>query len=345
MAVKTEVFGSANGKGIRRFVITTDAGAAVPMEVRLIELGATIQGIRVKAKDGRWIETVLHYSGVEAYLAGKSYFGAVCGRNANRISEAEVSIDGNRYSLEKNEGENNLHSGAEGFHFCIFEGKATGENEVTFIYLSPEMEQGFPGTMSVKVIYSLSSDGELQITYKMLADKDTICNLTNHAYFNLNGEGTVLDHELQVAADFYTPVDDALLPTGEILSVKETAFDLTVPVRLGSRFGEADEVLPGGYDHNFVLNKKTATAADIYSPETGIGIRVSTSLPGVQIYAGGGLNNKDISDGKAVPQFGGVCMETQYFPDSLAHAHFPQPIQKAGTMKVETTVFAYYYAK
>ena len=346
MSVKTDVFGQKDGKEIKRFTISSRG-----MEVRIIELGASLQGIRTLGRDGEWVETVLHYESVEEYLKGTAFFGTVCGRNANRITNAKVTLNGKEYALEKNIGEHSLHSGSEGFHFCVFSGEQTGEDEITFQYLSPAMEQGFPGNMLIKVIYRLvdqadtdsgSAEKTLEIRYVTLVDEDTICNVTNHAYFNLEGEGTILDHELCVSADFYTPMNELLLPTGEIATVENTPFDVRTPTKIGDRFGDAPGKLPGGYDHNFVLNKKNAEDVVLYSPKTGIGVKTKTDLPGVQIYAGYSLTGTDISHGKTVPQFGGICMETQYFPDAPTNCHFPSSVQKAGTMKVSQTSFTYF---
>lgn len=335
MPVQSEEFGKVRGIPVKRFTISTE-----DMEVRVLELGATLQGLRVKDKTGKPVETVLFHDSLEKYLTSPGYWGAVCGRHANRIAKAQADIGGTIYQMDKNENANNLHSGKDGFHHKIFSGTALSDTSVVFTYLSSDGEQGFPGNMFVKVTYSITPENSLLIEYTTTSDADTVWNLTNHAYFNLGGEGTVLNHTLQVAADFYTPVDEEKLTTGEILSVCETPFDLREPQKLASRIGDGKKALAEGYDHNFVLRQsEDVPDATLFCPENGVSLDVYTTLPGLQIYSGGSLSGSDTSNGRPVPPFGGICMETQYFPNSLAYAHFPQPIQCEGTLVEEWTEF------
>ena len=337
MSVKTDLFGTLGGRDVRRFTIVSQ-----DVEVRLIELGATIQGLRVKDREGRWREVVLFHDSLEDYIEKPGYWGAVCGRHANRIAGAAFTLNGRRYQLEPNDNGNNLHSGKDGFHHKIFAGVSEDESSVSFRYFSPENEQGFPGNMFVKVTYRISDEGGLLIEYVTTTDEDTIWNLTNHAYFNLAGADTILDHTLQVAADFYTPVDDVLLPTGEILSVCGTPFDLRDPTLLRDRIGTGPNALKDGFDHNFVFRKSPGIPdATLYCSETGISMDVFTTLPGVQVYSAAGQDGTTSSWGHPVPRFGGICMETQFFPNSLSYAHFPQPIQYEGSLAMETTEYRF----
>jgi len=337
MAVKTEIFGKVNGQEVKRFTISSEK-----MEVRLVELGASIQGLKVKTKKGEWVETVLFHDTAELYAMNPGFWGAVCGRHANRIGNAEFSLHGTVYKLEKNEKENSLHSGRGGFHGKQFSGVEVDENTVSFHYFSLDGEQGFPGNMFVKVTYSITDKNGLLIEYTSTTDEDTVWNLTNHAYFNLAGKGDVLEHTLQVGADFYTPVDGSQLTTGEILKVEGTPFDLRKPEYLKNRIGEGANSLEKGFDHNFVLKvNENEPDATLHCPETGLTMEVYTTMPGVQVYTAAGLNGKLTSNGIPAPRFGGVCLETQYFPNSLAHAHFPQPIQQEGTLCVESTEYRF----
>ena len=331
-------FGIYKGAEIKAFTLKSDH-----LEVDVLELGATLHRVRTKGKDGQWYDVVLFHDTLEDYINSPGYWSAVCGRHANRIAKGELKIDGELYHSDKNEGQNSLHSGLDGFHFKVFQGKQEKENEVCFTRLSPDGEQGFPGNMLVHITYSLTPENGVKISYQTTTDKDTVWNITNHAYFNLAGKGTVLDHVFCVDSDFFTPVDAELLTTGEINTVEGTPFDLRKPVSLNTYIGEGTGKLSGGFDHNLVLRHPgEGVQADLYCPRTGIGMQMYTSLPAVQIYSAGSMNGELTSGGNPVPQFGGICMETQFFPNSFAHAHFPQPVQKAGTLVTETTEYRFY---
>ena len=331
-------FGNYQGTEVKIFTLKSEK-----LEVDVIELGATLHRVRAKGKDGQWYDVVLFHNTLEDYLNSSAYWSAVCGRHANRIAKGEIRIAGKIYHSDINEGNNSLHSGKDGFHFKVFNGKQETEDAVSLTRLSPDGEQGFPGNMLVKITYTITPENGVKITYQTTTDKDTVWNITNHAYFNLAGKGTVLDHILYVNSDFYTPVDDELLTTGEIIQVEETPYDLRTPILLNTRIGNDTGKLADGFDNNFVLRRPgEGVQADLYCPQTGIGVQLYTSLPAVQIYSAAAMNGELSSGGNPVPQFGGLCMETQYFPNSFAHTHFPQPIQKAGTLVKEETEYRFY---
>ena len=331
-------FGRYGDQDVKVFILRTEC-----LELHVLELGATLQRVRVKGRDGNWYDSVLFHDDLDKYLTSGGFWGAVCGRCANRIGDAQVSINGITYLLDKNEGGNNLHSGPDGFHFKVFSGKQKSEDTVTFTRLSPDGEQGFPGNMMVTVTYRITPENGVEIIYQTTTDQDTVWNITNHAYFNLAGQGDILNHTLRLSADFYTPVDKTLLTTGEIVTVEQTPFDFRNPVKLSDRIGSGANQLPGGYDHNFVLCPDAdKPLADYYCPDTGIGMEMYTTLPGVQIYSAAAMDGTLSSGGTPVPRFGGLCFETQFFPNSFSHKHFPVPVQKAGTLMTQKTEYRFY---
>lgn len=333
-----KLFGVHEGTEIKVFTLKSKS-----LEIDLLEFGAILHRVRVKGRDDKWHDVVLFHNTLEDYINSPGYWSAVCGRHANRIAKGEIEISGETYHTDKNEGNNSLHSGKDGFNSKVFSGKQESENAISFTRLSPDGEQGFPGNMLVKITYILTPEGGVKISYQTIVDKDTVWNITNHAYFNLAGKGTVLDQIFYVNSDFYTPVNDESLTTGEVCKVEGTSFDLRNPVPLKTYIGDGTGRLPNGFDHNFVLRHPgEGVQAELYCPETGIAMQLFTTLPGVQIYSAAAMNGSLKSAGNPVPKFGGLCLETQYFPNSFAHAHFPRPIQKAGTLKVEETEYRFY---
>jgi len=313
--------------------------------------GARLVGLAVPDKNGKMVDVVLGYDSLSGYMKkGEPFFGAIIGRYGNRIGKAKFTLDGQEYKLDMNDGPNSLHGGAKGFHAVIWDGKQLSDSAIEFTYTSPDMEMGYPGELKTTVTYSLTSDNALKIDYSATTTKAGPVNLTNHAYFNLNGEGssTINDNLLMINADAFTPVDSTLIPTGVLQPVANTPFDFTKPTVIGSRVDSADEQLKNGkgYDHNFVLRDSSKTshlAATVYAPQTGIFMEVYTTEPGIQFYGGNFLNGKD-NDGKHGHAYGyrsALCLETQHFPNSPNQASFPSTILKPGETYSTTTSYKF----
>jgi aldose 1-epimerase len=278
---------------------------------------------------------VLGAGSLESYLKGFPGSAAVIGRVANRIARAQFTLDGVTYKLAANNGPNHIHGGRRGFAQVVWQAQPLppGEREasVRLTYLSKDGEEGYPGNLTVHVTYTLTDDNVLRIDYEATTDKATPVNLTNHAYFNLAGGGDVLDHELWLAADRYTPADDQLIPTGEVASVKGTPLDFTVPARIGARIQQL-KPKPNGYDHNYVLGGDGGTLVLVgraSDPASGRVMEVCTTEPGVQLYTGNHLKH------------GGFCLETQHYPDSVNRPQFPSTILRPGQVFKSSTTFAF----
>ena len=322
------------------------------MEVRLISYGGIVTSIRVPDRSGRFDDVVLGHDDAAGYVKDNSpYFGAIIGRYGNRIAKGVFTLDGHTYHLATNNGPNHLHGGNRGFDKVVWQGEefknADGQG-VIFRYTSPDGEEGYPGTLKARVTYTLTDRDELMVDYSATSDKATPVNLTHHSYFNLTGiTRDVLDHELTINADRYTPVDATLIPTGSIDSVEGTPFDFRKPAAIGSRIGQDDEQLRNGkgYDHNFVLNRTgegLVPAAHVYEPSSGRVLDVSTTEPGLQFYSGNFLDGSITGkSGKAYPQRWGFCLETQHFPDSPNQPAFPSTILRSGIEFRSRTVFAF----
>lgn len=324
--------------------------------VKVTNYGAIITSIIVPDRDGKMGDIALGYDHVESYMnaVDKPYFGAVVGRYGNRIAKGEFSIGDETYSLAVNNGENHLHGGVIGFDKVVwnvrpFEGE--GWNGVELSYLAKDMEEGYPGNLDIKVLYKLTNDNELIVQYRATTDKATPVNLTQHTYFNLKGEGNgdILDHELMLNAKAFTPVDEGLIPTGELATVSETPFDFTTAKSIGRDIKQKDEQLKFGlgYDHNFVLDKggkdgEMTLAAQVYEPSTGRVLEIETTEPGIQFYCGNFLDGRlKGKSGKPYVHRGGFCLETQHFPDSPNQENFPSTILKPGDEYKTTTVFKF----
>ena len=325
-------FGSCAAGDITAVTITDGKG----ISAEILSLGATLRSLFVPGRDGKATDVVLGYETAEDYMKG-DYFGATVGRYANRITGASFSLNGTEYKLPANEGRHQLHGGPGGFSFRNWT-VIPYENKAVFRLVSPHMDQGFPGEMQAEVVYSLETPGELAISYEAVCDRDTVVNLTNHAYFNLAGHdsGRVDGHLLTVLADRYTPVDDDLIPSGEILPVNGSDFDLRRPVRLEEIFRRPALQATAGLDHNFVLNGETA--AVLFSPETGISLEILTDQPGLQVYTSGALKECRGKNGAVYGQNHAVCLETQHFPDSVHQPAFPSVVLKAGEIFRSRTV-------
>lgn len=331
----SQVFGKTqSGKDVTLYTIKNEHG----LSLSVIEYGATIVSLTVPDRDGTVRDVVLGYDTVAGYEKGGCYFGAVIGRNANRIANASCVIGEQLYELEKNECGNNLHSGSHGFHSALWKLDSMDEDKVTLCYESPSMEQGFPGNMTAKVTYELTKENQLLITYEAVSDEDTVANFTNHAYFNLEGHkaGSIENHMLSIYASYFTPVvDKESIPTGDITSVLHTPMDFRREHRIGERIEDAFEQLAyaGGYDHNYVLDKAEDAmqlAAVARSEESGIVMEVYTTCPGMQFYSGNFIDHENGKEGTDYQKRQGFCLETQYFPNAINEVRFPSPILKAG---------------
>jgi aldose 1-epimerase len=321
------------------------------VEVYITNYGGRIVSILVPDKNGKIIDVVLGYENLSGYMKeDEPYFGALVGRYANRIGNAQFILEGKTYKLEANNGPNALHGGPTGFHSRVWNAKQENESKLELFYLSKDGEEGYPGNLDVKVIYTLTDQNELKIDYSAATDKITVVNLTNHAYFNLNGEGnaTITDHRLLINAGRFTPIDSTLIPTGEFLDVEGTPFDFRNETVIGERINDEDQQLQYGlgYDHNFVLNKVENSldlAARVTGPETGITLEVMTTEPGLQFYSGNFLDGKtkDGKGGKVYPYRSGFCLETQHFPDSPNKPWFPDTVLKPGNTYKTTTIYKF----
>ncbi|MBI1256191.1 MAG: galactose-1-epimerase [Chloroflexi bacterium] len=332
---------------------TTGLGAAVDeytltnnrqMEVRIITFGGNVTSIRVPDRAGALANVVLGFSGLEDYEAQKSYIGALIGRYGNRIAQGKFTLDGQEYSIPQNDGTNSLHGGTIGFDKRVWTAEEIQSDTsvgLKLTYLSADGEEGYPGNLSVTVVYTLSDDNSLRIDYTATTDAPTVLNLTNHSYFNLAGGGDIYNHVLMLAADNFTPVDANLNPTGGIAPVAGTPFDFRAPKAIGQdiRSSENQMVLARGFDHNFVLNGGATPAARVADPTSGRVLEMTTTEPGVQFYSGNFLDGTLVgANGQTIRQGDGFCLETQHYPDSPNHANFPSTVLRPGeTLQSSTT--------
>jgi len=345
--VEQKIFGARDGRPVILYTIRNAHG----IEVSAMNYGGIIQSIRVPDRNGKFADVVLGHDTAGGYMPNPPYFGAIVGRYANRIANGSFTLDGKTYTLPKNDGPNTLHGGTtKSFDKVVWESRPLKDkNAVEFTYLSRDGEEGFPGNLKVTVTYTLTDSNELQVDYKAESDKATPINVSQHSYFNLKGEGNgdILDHEIMINADKFTPVDKNLIPTGELRPVKGTPFDFTTPAKIGARIDENDEqlVLGHGYDHNFVINRTgpgMALAARVYEPTTGRVLEVTTTQPGVQFYTGNFLDGTITGKSEHVyKRRYGFCLETQHFPDSPNHPNFPTTILKPGEKFHQETVFKF----
>ena len=348
-AIKKESFGkTSGGEQIDVYTLSNKKG----MEVSITNFGATVVTLKVPDRAGKAADVVLGYDTLDGYEKGTSYFGATVGRYGNRIAGGKFTLDGKTYTLPKNNGENTLHGGIVGFNKKVWKARevaSKGGAALEMTYLSPDGEEGFPGNLSVKVVFTLPAEGnELKIDYNATTDKDTVLNLTNHSYFNLAGEGNgdILDHVLTLHAKQFTPVGKGLIPTGELRNVAGTPFDFNSATAIGKRINESDEqlVLGKGYDHNWVLTRAgggLSIAAEAYDPKSGRKLEVLTTEPGVQFYSGNFLDGAKGKGNKPYPQRAALCLETQHFPDSPNHADFPSTVLKPNAVFHSQTVFRF----
>lgn len=338
-----EKLGEVDGKPVYLYTMTNKNG----MVVKVTNYGGTVTEIQVPDRNGKLDDVVLGFDKLEGYLDKSPYFGCITGRVANRIAKGKFSLDGKVHSLAVNNGPNALHGGKKGFDKKVWEFRegeqVPGFPSVDLHYKSPDGEEGYPGALDTYVTYRLTDDNSLEIMYFATCDKPTPVNLTNHSYFNLagQGKGTVLDHEVMIAADQYTPVDDAMIPTGELKSVTGTPMDFTKPTAIGARIKEVGGK-PIGYDHNYVLRKGARPSVRVYEPKSGRILEMSTTEPGVQFYTGNFLDGSIVGKGSVTyPQYGGFCLEAQHFPDAVNQPKFPTVILKPGQQYKQKTVYKF----
>jgi aldose 1-epimerase len=340
MNATKEPFGNlADGTAVELYTLTNDKG----FKARLMTYGATLVSLDVPDKNGQPADIVLGYDNLDGYVKNSPYFGSIVGRYGNRIAKGQFTLNGVTYKLATNNGENHLHGGLKGFDKVVWKAMPIKEDNgvgVKFAYLSKDGEEGYPGNLNATVIYTLTNDNELRISYEVTTDKATPVNLTHHSYFNLAGQGNgdILGHELMLSADKYTPVDQGLIPTGELAPVKGTAMDFTAPTAIGSRIAQVE----GGYDHNFVLSKGEAAmglAARVFEPRSGRIMEIDTTEPGIQFYSGNFLDGTITGkSGKVYPKHSGFCLETQHFPDSPNKPDFPSTILQPGRIYKSLTI-------
>jgi len=345
-------FGHVDGKDVYLYTLHNDRG----MEVRAMSYGAIIVSLRVPDRAGEIGDVVLGFDALDGYLAGHPYFGAVVGRYGNRIAKGRFTLDGKTYELATNNGVNHLHGGVKGFDKSVWEAEPfdrNGQSGVVFTHTSPDGDEGYPGTLKATVTYTLTPANELIFNYAATTDKATPINLTQHSYFNLAGAGTgdILEHRLTLDADRFTPVNAALIPTGQLAPVEGTPFDFRKPAAIGARINADDVQLKygKGYDHNFVVNGTPGQlrhAARVEDPKSGRALDVSTTEPGVQFYTSNTLNVKQPGkSGQHYQQHSAFCLETQHFPDSPNHPDFPSTILRSGERYQSKTVFAFSVTK
>jgi aldose 1-epimerase len=337
--VKQESFGnSPDGRNVTLYILSNKHG----MVAKVTDYGAILTQLLVPDRNGKPGNVVAGFENLEGYLKGHPFFGATTGRVANRIAKGRFSLDGKEYKLAINNGPNHLHGGLKGFDKVMWAAKPS-DNSVEFTYLSPDGEEGYPGNLRVKVVYTLTENNELRIDYEAETDKATPINLTNHSYFNLAGQGPIYAHELWIAASHYTPVDDGLIPTGGTAPVKGTALDFTSPKKIGEHINDVPKT--GGFDHNYVLKEKPGKldlAARVRESSTGRVMEVLTTEPAVQLYTGNFLDGSlKGAGGVAYGKHHAFCLETQHFPDSINHPEFPTTVLRPGQKFKSTTVYRF----
>jgi aldose 1-epimerase len=346
---RTEFGTLEDGRTAHLFTLSNEEGT----EVKITNYGGIITSLMVADKDGELEDIVLGFDSLEGYLQeGVPYFGAIIGRYANRIANAAFELDGQRYQLAANDGPNHLHGGEQGFDKVLWDAESFEGEEgvgVRLQYLSKDGEEGYPGNLSVEVSYTLTNDNELKIDYTATTDKPTVVNLTNHAYFNLAGHdhGTIIDHLVMIKAEEFLPVDENLIPTGELRPVKDTPFDFTKATLVGRKINKKDheQIARGqGYDHCWVLNGEEGEmklAASVHEPASGRYMEVHTTKPGIQFYTGNFLDGSLRGKGALYSHRSGLCLETQYFPDSPNQPHFPSAELRPGETYQTQTIYTF----
>jgi aldose 1-epimerase len=353
--ITKQSFGTApDGRAVELYTLRNSHG----MEAKIMTYGGTVTSLKVPDKDGGFTDVVLGFDSLDgyvndAYKKAGPYFGALIGRYGNRIANAKFSLDGKEYTLAANNGANSLHGGVAGYDKVVWvvEAAEVGEDgpELKLIYISKDGEEGYPGNLTILATYSITEDNTLKVKFKAKSDRDTVCNLTHHSYFNLAGKGDILGHVVTINSDRFTPVDAGLIPTGELRPVKGTPFDFTTPHTVGERIGNTndEQIARGnGYDHNWVLNKmkpnELSLAARVTEPASGRVMEVWSTEPATQFYTGNFLDGSLTGKGGWVYQFrNGFCFEPQHYPDSPNHPDFPTTELKAGEIYKNTIIYKF----
>ena len=339
---------TGDGENVDLYTLTNNLG----MQAKIMNYGGIVVSLKVPDRNGKMDDVVLGFNDLDSYLKGHPYFGAIVGRYGNRIAKGRFTLNGFEYKLAVNNGENHLHGGIKGFDKVVWTAKEMRTKmgpALSLTYISKDGEEGYPGTLTATVVYTLTNNNELKLDYTVTTDKDTVSNLTHHSYFNLAGEGNgdILSHILTLNGSRFTPTDTGSIPTGELKAVAGTPFDFLKPTVIGKRINDQDQQLQygSGYDHNFVVNGKFGSlrsAATVYEPTSGRVLEVWTTEPGVQFYTGnfldGTLTGKS---GKVYQKRFGFCLETQHYPDSPNHPAFPTTTLKKGATYRSTTVYRF----
>jgi len=335
-----------DGTPVTLFTLRNNKGA----EAGILNYGGLVIFLKVPDRNGHFDDVVLGYDNLADYIKDSPYFGAMIGRYGNRIAKGKFTLDGKEYSLAINNGPNALHGGIKGFDKVVWEPKVLATLDgpsLELRYTSKDGEEGYPGTLTVKATYTLTEDNALKLEFTATTDEDTVLNLTQHSYFNLAGKGDILNHQVTIPADKFTPVDSTLIPTGELKPVDGTPFDFRTPTAIGARIGQDDEQLKfgGGYDHNWVVNKpmgQLGLMGRVYEPTTGRVLEVFSTEPGLQFYTGNFLDGKLTGKGGWAYQFrNGFCMEAQHYPDSPNQPNFPSVVLKPGEVYRNTIIFKF----
>ena len=346
MKILKETFGNLGGENVDIYTLKNANG----IEIKITNYGGIVTSIRLPDREGRFDDVALGYDNLQDYVDNNPYFGCIVGRYGNRIGNAKFTLGEEEYALAKNDGENSLHGGLKGFDKVLWDAEPVmGEESqsLKLTYLSKDGEEGFPGNLSVTVTYTLTDDNSFIIDYQATTDQTTIVNLTNHTYWNLAGEGSgdILEHELMLNADSFTPVGQGLIPTGEISSVQNTPMDFRKPTAIGDRIDSDDEQLKlgRGYDHNWVLNRVISNepelAATVYEAASGRFMEILTTEPGIQFYSGNFLDGSITGKcGEPYEARNGFCLETQHFPDSPNKPEFPSVALNPGEVYKTRTV-------
>ncbi|MEG0227383.1 MAG: aldose epimerase family protein [Lachnospiraceae bacterium] len=346
MSIQIEDFGKLeNGQETKLYAIKNAAG----MEIRVSNYGATLVNVFVTDKNGDKKDVVLGYDDAEGYEKSQGmFFGATVGRSANRIGKARFTLNGTTYQLDENDHGNNLHSGNDYYSKRMWDVKAVSEDRVVFLLHSEDGDQGYPGALDMEVTYQLTNENELQISYYGTPSADTIINMTNHSYFNLNGHafGDILSHEVWLLADYFTRSDEQSIPTGELVDVTDTPMDFREKKKLGRDIEQDYEALNfgGGYDHNYTLNnyREYEKVAEMTGDESGITMEVYTDLPGLQLYTGNFISEEPGKEGAIYHRRQAVCFETQYYPDAVNKKNFQNPVCHQGETYVTKTSYRFF---
>lgn len=335
-------FGTVDGRDVHLFTLTNSSGT----EVKITNYGGIVTSLKVPDNRGVVGDVVLGFETLDEYVTQDVYFGALIGRCANRIRNGQFTLAGKKYLLPKNDGPHHLHGGDNGFHKVIWDARLVenpADLALELTYLSRDGEQGYPGNLIAQVIYRLTQDNTLLIDYSAASDAETIVSFTHHSYFNLSYEPTIHEHELRLKADRFTPVDEQLIPTGELIKVEDAGFDFRLGRKLGECFAEKSSFLvDGGLDHNFVLNRKSVrqTVATLTAQDSGRKLEISTTKPGLQVYTANSLDGSCVGkEGTRYPKFGGICLEPQGFPDAANQKAFPSVLLKPGDVYRQQTSY------